>query len=81
MRWRIPLAAASALLGLATVPVSAEEHLQPSVKLTVTLDQAKLIVETLGAVSCPTVRQLATCNAAAALLKEIQQQTLAQMPK
>jgi hypothetical protein len=47
---------------------------QPAFHLSVTTEQAQLLVQVLGAVSCPTVAQMVTCQKAKELLEAIQQQ-------
>ena len=46
----------------------------PPVVLSIEVDQAQLIVETLKAINCGTVAQLMVCNEAITLLREMQQQ-------
>ena len=60
------------LLG-GSIPVNAQQQ-QQLLHLDVTADQARLIVQVLGAVSCPTVAQMAMCQMAKELLEAIQQQ-------
>ena len=47
---------------------------QPKVTLSIEVEQARLIVETLKAIGCGTVAQLMVCNEATELLREMQKQ-------
>jgi hypothetical protein len=49
------------------------------VNLKLTVEQTKLIVETLGAIGCQNVTQLIVCQRAAELLAEIRRQAAAQI--
>lgn len=60
------------------VPITSPSFIVPGVSLRLTTDQAMVIVETLGQISCQTVRDLARCNEVAALLANIKQQVKAQ---
>ena len=60
------------LLGGLILPVNAQQ--QSGFQLTVTADQAQLMVQVLGAVACPTVAQMVTCQKARELLESIQSQ-------
>lgn len=51
----------------------------PGVNLKLTVEQTKLIVETLGAIGCQNVTQLIVCQRAAELLAEIRRQAAAQI--
>lgn len=70
------IAAFLAGLLLAT-PVFAEEP--PKLNLMVTQEQAQLIVQTLGAIGCQNVTQMAVCQQAVELLKDIREQAKAQL--
>jgi hypothetical protein len=52
---------------------------EKKVALSLTADQAMMIVQTLGQIQCTTVSTLATCQKAAELLKEIQEQARSQV--
>ncbi len=65
--------AAMLLLGgpaLAQQPITGA----PPLRLEMTTEQAMLIVQTLGAISCPNVTQLAICQQAVELLKSLREQ-------
>lgn len=65
------------LLGLlAAAPSLAQE--QPRLKLDVSVEDAMLIVQTLEAIPCGTVRQIMVCEAALTLLRGIREQAKAQ---
>lgn len=66
-----------AFLGAASI-AHAQEPASPPVTLTLSQDEAQMIVQTLNQISCPTVAALKTCNAAAALVAKVQAQVLAQ---
>ena len=51
---------------------------QPPVTLTIEVEDAKLIVQMLGAIGCQNVQQLIVCERARDLLKKIQDQAKAQ---
>ena len=70
---RLVLLAAGLLLG-------GHDALAQDAKLTlqVTTEQAMLIVQTLGAIGCQNVTQLAVCQQAAELLRDIREQAKAQ---
>ncbi len=61
-------------------PVQAQQPLEePRVTLSLTIEQAKLLVETLGQISCQTVaQQLQGCDVAKVLLRDIKRQVLEQ---
>ena len=46
----------------------------PRITLSVTIDQAQMVVETLGQIGCQNVQQMMTCQRAAELLRDIQRQ-------
>ena len=56
----------------------AGELLAPKLTLSVTTEQAMLIVQTLGQIGCQNVTQLVICHQAAELLREIREQAKAQ---
>jgi hypothetical protein len=61
-------------------PVLAQQlPAQPPVKLELTVEQTKLIVETLGAIGCQNVTQLVLCQRAVELLAEIRRQAKEQV--
>lgn len=68
MRWPV-LAAAMLLAG----PALADE-VANRVTLRLEVEQAKLIVQTLGAIGCGNVTQMIVCHQAEALLHEMQKQ-------
>ena len=51
---------------------------EPKLTLHVTAEQAMLIAQTLGAISCPNVTALTMCQHAADLLRSIREQAKAQ---
>ena len=65
------IAALALLLG---GPALAQLERQPKVTLSIEVEQARLIVETLKAINCGTVAQLIICNEAAELLRDMQKQ-------
>lgn len=67
---------ALALLGIATSAIAGEAE---RVKLDLSAEQAQLIVQTLGQISCPNVASLANCRLAEATLRAIQQQASQQV--
>ena len=81
------LAAIGVALCLGIIPAQAQQLPQapspwgpaPGVSLKLSVEQTKLIVQTLGAIGCQSVTQLAMCNDALALLKDIQAQAREQM--
>ena len=52
---------------------------QPPIKLELTAEQTKLIVDTLGAIGCQNVTQLVLCQRAVELLAEIRHQVKGQV--
>ena len=66
--------AALVLLGLCFSGAQAQQPLPPQVHLTVTVEQAQLMVETLGQIGCQNVQQMILCQRAADLLRELQRQ-------
>lgn len=68
--------AALVLLGLCVGHAQAQQPLTvpPQVHLTLTVDEAKLIVETLGQIGCQNVQQMMLCQSAAVVLRSIQSQ-------
>jgi hypothetical protein len=80
MRRLLVLGLAASLVGLAaSSPAMADEVAAPPIRLTLTVEEAQLVVETLGSISCQSVRQLAMCNAALALLDKIKAQAREQV--
>lgn len=65
------------LLGFASL-AQAQEVGEPKVNLRVSIEQAMLIVQTLGQIGCQNVTQLIICQQAAELLREIREQAKAQ---
>lgn len=59
------------------LPAGAQELQPQDLTLKVTIEDAMLIAQTLGAIQCGTVTQLAVCQRAAALLRAIQEQAKA----
>ncbi len=51
----------------------------PGVHLDLTVEQTKLIVQTLGAIGCQNVTQLVVCQEAADLLKTLREQAKGQV--
>lgn len=51
----------------------------PEISLRLSVEQTKLIVQTLGAIGCPNVTQLMVCEQARDLLREIQRQAKEQV--
>ncbi len=51
---------------------------EPKLTLQVTVDQAMLIAQTLGAIACPNVTAMMTCQQAAELLRSIKEQARTQ---
>lgn len=74
MRWGALLL--GLLLSASASAQQLEEH--PKAALSLSLDQVQLIVQTLGAISCPTVAAMTNCNLAIATLNEIKTQITAQ---
>jgi len=64
--------AAGAFLALSASAWGQEQPTQ--VSLILTADQARLIVQTLGQLSCPTVAAMAQCRVAEETLREMQRQ-------
>lgn len=65
------------LFGIGLLLASASawgQELVPRRTITLTDDQAAMIVTTLKQVACPTVAALETCNAVAVIIREIQDQ-------
>ena len=69
------LVLALGLLGFASL-AQAQEPLK--LTLSVTTEQAQLIVQTLGAIACQNVTQLAVCQQAVELLRDVREQVKAQ---
>ena len=63
--------AATLLLG---GPALAQLEPPTKVTLSIEVEQARLIVETLKAIGCGTVAQMMVCNEAAKLLRDMQEQ-------
>lgn len=75
MRWLIvPVIVLLGGPALAQHPVTGV----PPLHLEITVEQAQLIVQTLGAISCQNVTQLAICQQAVDLLKNMREQVKAQ---
>lgn len=72
---RLPLIVG--LLAL-TLPARAQVQ-QPPIKLELSTDQAMLIVETLGQISCQKVSEQASCQLALQTIKDIQAQSRPQV--
>ncbi len=66
------------LLGFASLAQAQELKSDPPMMLKVSDDEAKLIAQTLSAISCPNVAQLIVCQQAADLLRSIREQAKAQ---
>ncbi len=67
------------VLGLLGFVASAQaQELAPKLTLSVTTEQAHLIVQTLGAIGCQNVTQLVVCDQAKELLRAIREQATAQ---
>ena len=62
------------LLGGHDVLAQQQLPAQPPVTLTVEVDEAMLVVQTLGQIGCQNVQQLMVCERAKRLLKKIQDQ-------
>ena len=62
------------LLLLWPAVASAQLAEEPKVTVTLTVEQAMLVVQTLGAISCQTVQAMVTCNRALETLRGIQRQ-------
>jgi hypothetical protein len=65
------------LLGFASLAQAQE--VVPKVTLSITVEQAQLIVQTLGQIGCQNVTQLAVCQQAADLLRDMREQIKAQV--
>ena len=75
MRWGLALG----FLGFASLAQAqglppADPPSEPKLTVKVTVEQAMLIAQTLGAISCPNVAALTTCQQAADLLRSIKEQ-------
>ncbi len=66
------------LVGLLFAPVAFAQE-TPKITLLVTVDQAMLLVQTLGAIGCQNVTQLMVCQQAAELLRDIREQAKLQV--
>ncbi len=79
------LLVAGVLLGLCSgagaqqPPPALEGVAAPGVTLKLTVEQTKLIVDTLGAIGCQNVTQLTVCEQARDLLRDIQRQAREQL--
>lgn len=74
--WRIFLSVWVLLSG----PAFAQQlPTQPPIRLELSVEQTKLIVETLGAIGCQNVTQLVLCQHAVELLAEIRRQAKEQV--
>ena len=71
------LVLALGLLGFASLAQAQE--VVPKLTLSVTTEQAQLIVQTLGAIVCQNVTQLAICQQAAELLRSLREQIKTQV--
>ena len=69
-----PRVPALVLLGLCSTAQAQQSLEETRVNLSLTIEQAKLVVETLGQISCQTVAQLQGCDVAKVLLRDIQRQ-------
>jgi hypothetical protein len=88
MRFTRGVSAAVLIAGLASPALAEQQFLtqlaeqqlpaQPPVTLTLEVEDAMLIVQTLGQIGCQNVQQLTACNRAAALLLKIKDQVKAQ---
>jgi siroheme synthase len=67
---------ALALLLLAA-PALAQES--PKVTVSMTMEQAQLVVQTLGQIGCQNVTQMAVCQQAVELLRDMREQLRAQV--
>jgi hypothetical protein len=70
-------ALALGLLGFASM-AQAQGFGEPKLTLSVTAEQAMLIVQTLEAIGCQSVKQLVVCQQAVELLRDIREQAKAQ---
>ena len=70
-------ALALGLLGFASLAQAQE--VAPKVTLSITVEQAQLIVQTLGQIGCQNVSQLVICQQAADLLRDMREQIKAQV--
>ncbi len=61
------------------IPPASSGVAAPGVHLDLTVEQTKLIVETLGAIGCQNVQQLIVCQAAAELRNTIRDQVKGQV--
>jgi hypothetical protein len=71
-------AIALGVLGFASLAQAQDIPTQPKLTLSLTVEQAQLIVQTLGAIGCQNVTQLAICQQAVDLLRDIREQAKAQ---
>ena len=60
------------LAALLSAPALAEEP--PKVTVSMTVEQAQLVVQTLGQIGCQNVTQLVICQQAVELLREMREQ-------
>lgn len=74
-----PAVCAVALLSFAGTTAASPPPGQTMLTLSISTDEAKLIVETLGEVDCRMARERANCDLAVKLLDEIRSQALRQM--
>ena len=72
-----PAIRAALLAGVMSTPALAQQK-QPPVTLTIEVEDAMLIVQTLGAIGCQSVQQLIMCERAVVLLRKVQDQVKAQ---
>ena len=75
MRW---LFLAGLLLGGHEALAQQQLPAQPPVTLTLEVEDAMLIVQTLGQIGCQNVQQLMVCERAVTLLRKVQDQVKAQ---
>jgi siroheme synthase len=65
------------LLLLLAAPALAQEP--PKVTVSMTVEQAQLVVQTLGQIGCQNVTQMAVCQQAVELLRDMREQLRAQV--
>ena len=75
----LSLGGATWLAGVALSLGAAAGEPAPQVRLALTIEEAKLVVDTLGSIACPDVRRLVVCNEAMALLEKIKVQAKEQI--
>ena len=79
MRRLLPLRLAASLVGLMISSPSMADEVAAQVRLTLSAEETRLVVQTLSAIDCGNVQRLMVCNEAVVLLQKIRDQAKEQV--